>query len=301
MNSLGQVSSGDATGYGRPLDVLITAVAPAVWGSTYVVTTQLLPPGYPLTVAMLRALPAGLLLLLLVRQLPAGHWWWRVVVLGTLNIAFFLTMLFIAAYRLPGGVAATIGAIQPLIVIFLTRAVLGTPVRLAAIAAALAGLGGVMLLLIAPRSVVLDPVGIAAGFAGALSLALGTVMSRRWQPPVSTLTFTAWQLTVGGLLLVPVALWVEPPLPALSPGNIAGLAYLTLIGAALTYMLWFRGIARLGPSAVASLLFLSPLTAVVLGWGLLGQSLTVLQLIGMVLVVGSVWASQKLQAGRPAR
>lgn len=301
MNSLGQVSSGDATGYGRPLDVLITAVAPAVWGSTYVVTTQLLPPGYPLTVAMLRALPAGLLLLLLVRQLPTGHWWWRVVVLGTLNIAFFLTMLFIAAYRLPGGVAATIGAIQPLIVIFLTRAVLGTPVRLAAIAAALAGLGGVMLLLIAPRSVVLDPVGIAAGFAGALSLALGTVMSRRWQPPVSTLTFTAWQLTVGGLLLVPVALWVEPPLPALSPGNIAGLAYLTLIGAALTYMLWFRGIARLGPSAVASLLFLSPLTAVVLGWGLLGQSLTVLQLIGMVLVVGSVWASQKLQAGRPAR
>ena len=284
-------------GHGRPLDVLITAIAPAVWGSTYIVTTQLLPPGYPLTVAMLRALPAGLLLLLLVRQLPKGHWWWRIVVLGTLNIAFFLTMLFIAAYRLPGGVAATIGAIQPLIVIFLTRAVLGTPVRLTAIAAALVGLGGVMLLLIAPRSVVLDPVGIAAGFAGALSLALGTVMSRRWQPPVSTLTFTAWQLTAGGLLLVPVALWVEPPLPALSLGNVAGLAYLTLIGAALTYMLWFRGIARLGPSAVASLLFLSPLTAVVLGWGLLGQSLTVVQLIGMVLVIGSVWASQKLQAG----
>ncbi|WP_454813544.1 EamA family transporter [Labrys neptuniae] len=297
MSSLSQASSGSAMGHGRPLDVLITAIAPAVWGSTYIVTTQLLPPGYPLTVAMLRALPAGLLLLLLVRQLPKGHWWWRVVVLGTLNIAFFLTMLFIAAYRLPGGVAATIGAIQPLIVIFLTRAVLGTPVRLAAIAAALVGLGGVMLLLIAPRSVVLDPVGIAAGFAGALSLALGTVMSRRWQPPVSTLTFTAWQLTAGGFLLVLVALWVEPPLPALSLGNVAGLAYLTLIGAALTYMLWFRGIARLGPSAVASLLFLSPLTAVVLGWGLLGQSLTVVQLIGMVLVIGSVWASQKLQAG----
>lgn len=288
-------------GHSRPLDVLITAIAPAVWGSTYIVTTQFLPPGYPLTVAMLRALPAGLLLLLLVRQLPTGHWWWRVVVLGTLNIAFFLTMLFIAAYRLPGGVAATIGAIQPLIVIFLTRAVLGTPVRLAAIAAALVGLGGVMLLLIAPRSVVLDPIGIAAGFAGALSLATGTVMSRRWQPPVSTLTFTAWQLTVGGLLLVPIALWVEPPLPTLSLENVSGLAYLTLIGAALTYMLWFRGVARLGPSAVASLLFLSPLTAVVLGWGVLGQSLTIVQLIGMALVIGSVWASQKLQAGAQPR
>lgn len=300
MSSLGQVSSGGIMGYGRSFDVLLTAIAPTVWGSTYIVTTQLLPQGYPITVAMLRALPAGLLLMMLVRQLPAGHWWWRVVVLGALNIAFFLTMLFIAAYRLPGGVAATIGAIQPLIVIFLTRAVLGTPVRLAAIAAALAGLAGVALLLIAPRSVVLDPIGIVAGLAGAVSLALGTVMSRRWQPPVSTLTFTAWQLTAGGILLIPVALWLEPPLPALGLQNVAGFAYLTLIGAALTYMLWFRGIARLGPSAVASLSFLSPLTAVVLGWGLLGQSLTLLQLFGMAVVVGSVWLSQMVQAG-PAR
>jgi len=300
MSNLSQASSGRIMGYGRSFDVLLTAIAPTVWGSTYIVTTQLLPQGYPITVAMLRALPAGLLLMMLVRQLPAGHWWWRVVVLGALNIAFFLTMLFIAAYRLPGGVAATIGAIQPLIVIFLTRAVLGTPVRLAAIAAALAGLAGVALLLIAPRSVVLDPIGIVAGLAGAVSLALGTVMSRRWQPPVSTLTFTAWQLTAGGILLIPVALWLEPPLPALGLQNAAGFAYLTLIGAALTYMLWFRGIARLGPSAVASLSFLSPLTAVVLGWGLLGQSLTLLQLFGMAVVVGSVWLSQMVQAG-PAR
>ena len=51
----------------RASDILLTAIAPAVWGSTYIVTTELLPAGYPLTVAMLRALPAGLLLLLLVR------------------------------------------------------------------------------------------------------------------------------------------------------------------------------------------------------------------------------------------
>ena len=281
----------------RNVDLLLTAIAPAIWGSTYLVTTQLLPAGYPLTVATLRALPAGLLLLLIVRRLPHGIWWIKSLVLGALNFSIFWWLLFISAYRLPGGVAATIGAIQPLIVIFLTRAVLGTPVRLAAIAAALAGLAGVALLLIAPRSVVLDPVGILAGLAGAVSLALGTVMSRRWQPPVSTLTFTAWQLTAGGVLLIPVAFWLEPPLPALSLQNMAGFAYLTLIGAALTYMLWFRGIARLGPSAVASLSFLSPLTAVVLGWGLLGQLLTLLQLLGMAVVIGSVWLSQKVQAG----
>uniref|UniRef100_UPI0020C2E156 EamA family transporter n=1 Tax=Salmonella enterica TaxID=28901 RepID=UPI0020C2E156 len=89
-------------------------------------TTELLPQGYPLTVAMLRALPAGLLLLLIVRQLPRGIWWGRVFLLGALNFSVFWWLLFVAAYRLPGGVAATVGAIQPLIVILLARGLLGS-------------------------------------------------------------------------------------------------------------------------------------------------------------------------------
>jgi len=131
-------------------------------------------------------------------------------------------------------------------------------------------------------------------------MALGTVLSRRWQPPVSALTFTAWQLTAGGLLLLPVALWAEPSLPPLTARNVAGFAYLGLIGAALTYMLWFRGISRLGPSVVSPLGFLSPVTAVVLGWILLGQILTPLQFVGILVVLGSVWLSQHAQGPRPA-
>src|SRR5690606_19289172 len=86
-------------------DLLLTAIAPAIWGSTYIVTTEFLPDFPALTVAMLRALPAGLLLLLLVRQLPAGIWWARIFVLGALNFSIFWWMLFVSAYRLPGGVA----------------------------------------------------------------------------------------------------------------------------------------------------------------------------------------------------
>ncbi|PZR69135.1 MAG: EamA family transporter, partial [Stutzerimonas stutzeri] len=151
----------------RTTDVLLTATAPAVWGSTYVVTTELLPAGYPLTVAMLRALPAGLLLLLLVRRLPQGVWWPRTFLLGALNFSFFWAMLFVSAYRLPGGVAATVGAIQPLIVLGLSRAVIGTTVRPLAVFAGLAGIGGVALLVLTP-SAALDPVGVAAGLAGAV-------------------------------------------------------------------------------------------------------------------------------------
>ncbi|MBB3408062.1 putative blue pigment (indigoidine) exporter [Rhizobium sp. BK316] len=274
------------------VDVLMTAIAPAIWGSTYFVTTSFLPQGYPLTVAMLRALPAGLLLLLIVRKLPTGIWWGRAFILGALNFSFFWAMLFVSAYRLPGGVAATVGAVQPLIVIALSRLFLGKPIRVLAVVAGLIGMSGVAFLVLSPKAA-LDPVGVAAGLAGAVSMAFGTVLTRHWQPPVSSLTFTSWQLTAGGILLVPIALLLEPALPAPSATNILGIAYLGLIGAAFTYLLWFRGLSRIEPSAAASLGFLSPVVATLLGWLALGQSLTPTQLSGFVMVLVSVWLSQR--------
>ncbi|SDU17654.1 EamA family transporter [Stappia sp. ES.058] len=281
----------------RILDVFATALAPAIWGSTYIVTTELLPPGHPLTLAVLRALPAGLLLLAVVRQLPPPQWIGRILVLGALNFAVFWSLLFVAAYRLPGGVAATLGAVQPLLVLFLARVALGNPVTLLSVGAALAGLCGVALLVVGPAAS-LDPVGVLAGLGGAAAMAGGTVFSRKWQSPVSLLTFTAWQLTAGGFLLLPVALWVEPPLPSLTAQNVAGFAYLGLIGAALTYYLWFRGIARLEPGPVSALGFLSPAIAVLLGWIVLEEQLTAPQIAGALVVLASVWAAQA--AGRRA-
>ncbi|CAN7559660.1 EamA family transporter [Rhizobium sp. LjRoot258] len=281
-------------------DVLITGLAPTIWGSTYFVTTSFLPHGYPLTVAFLRALPAGLLLLAIVRKLPQGVWWFRAFVLGGLNFSFFWAMLFVSAYRLPGGVAATVGAIQPLVVILLSRVFLGRPIQALAVSAGLVGMMGVALLVLTPNAA-LDPIGVAAGLAGAVSMALGTVLTRRWVPPVSNLAFTAWQLTAGGILLAPVVFLFEPAFPAPTAANILGMAYLGLIGAAFTYLLWFRGLARIEPSAAASLGFLSPITATVLGWLGLGQSLTPAQLFGFATVLASVWLSQRTMSVRPIR
>ncbi|MBX9764021.1 MAG: EamA family transporter [Pseudomonadaceae bacterium] len=69
------------------LNVLMTALAPAIWGSTYIVTTELLPPDRPFTAALLRALPAGLLLVLYSRYWPARRDWPRLLVLAALNMA----------------------------------------------------------------------------------------------------------------------------------------------------------------------------------------------------------------------
>lgn len=276
----------------RNADLILTAMAPMIWGSSYYVTTELLPANYPLTVAMLRALPVGLLMLLAVRQFPSGSWWIKTIILGALNFSIFWWMLFAAAYRLPGGIAATVGAIQPLIVIFLAHFLLSTPLRPLAVFSAVLGLIGVALLVITPAAS-LDPIGLASGLTGAVSMAFGTVLARRWQPDVSLLTFTSWQLAAGGLLLLPAALWLEPPLPPLTQVNILGFVYLGLIGAALTYVLWFRGLARLGPSTVSALGFLSPVSAVIIGWIALGQNLSPIQIAAILLVFFSLWLSQK--------
>lgn len=275
----------------RRSDLFLTALAPAIWGSSYIVTTELMPAGMPLTLAMLRALPAGLVLLLAVRRLPSGIWWARVAVLGALNFTIFWGALFVAAYRLPGGVAATVGAIQPLIVIGLAAVWLGVPVTLRAVMAAMAGIGGVALLLLGPEAA-LDPVGVGAGLIGAVSMASGMVLTRRWQPPVDLLTLTAWQLTAGGLLLVPLAVWLEPGVPVFTAANWMGWLWLSGVGAALTYVIWFRGVMRLPPAAVSSLGFLSPLSAVLLGWVVLGEGLTWVQLIGALVVLAAVYAGQ---------
>ncbi|MGO4917718.1 DMT family transporter, partial [Pseudogemmobacter sp. W21_MBD1_M6] len=191
-----------------------------------------------------------------------------------------------------GGVAATLGSLQAMMVILMARGWLGTPIRVGAVATAATGVLGVGLLLVGPEAA-LDTVGIAAGLGGAASMAAGTVLSRKWQPPVSALSFTAWQLTAGGLILLPFALIVEPPLPPLTVSNLAGLVWLGLVGAAATYAIWFRGVARLEPGAVSMLGMMSPVTAVILGWLWLGgQSLAPLQFVGAAVIFGSVWASQ---------
>lgn len=273
-----------------------TALAPLIWGSTYLVTTEFLPPDRPLTAALLRVLPAGLLLLLWRREWPQPQEWWRLLCLGVLNIGFFQAMLFVAAYRLPGGLAAVLMATQTLMVLALSHAIGRQRQPAAAWRAALVGVFGVGLLVSVPQAGV-DGWGVAAAVAGAAAMALGLFLSKHWQSSLSLWAFTGWQLVFGGLCLLPFAWWLEPALPALTLRHIGGYLYLCLFGALLAYALFFRG-ARLLPAATVSALgLLSPVCAFVLGWLFLGQGMGMVALLGFVLVLYAVFGVQQaLQA-----
>ncbi|MFC0624125.1 EamA family transporter [Kribbella deserti] len=280
--------------------LLITAIAPALWGTTYLVTTEFLPPGRPLLAGVLRALPAGIILIALTRRLPRGSWWWRAFVLGGLNIGAFFALLFVAAYRLPGGVAATVGALQPLLVAVLASGLLAEKLTRRTVLTALAGVFGVSLLVL-KADARLDAWGIAAALGGAVVMATGVVLSKRWTSPAPMLATTGWQLVAGGLLLVPVALLVEGAPPASFTGaNLAGYAYLTIIGSALAYGLWFRGLRALSPTDLTFLGLLSPVVATALGWLALDQGLTPAQVIGGLIVLAAlVFAQTKKKPAPP--
>jgi len=273
------------------LTVLLTALAPAAWGTTYLVTTELMPADRPVLTALVRVLPVGLLLTAAARELPSGSWWWRTAVLGALNIGVFQVLLFVAAYRLPGGVAATAGAVQPLVVAALATGLLGERFPLRTALAGLGGIVGVGLLVLTPQAA-LDPLGVVAALAGTVSMGTGVVLTKRWGRPVGLVTATGWQLVAGGLLLLPLAFALEGPPPIFTSRNWLGAVWLATVGTGVAYTLWFRGIERLPVSSLSFLGLLSPLTATVLGWVVLDQSLTVGQLGGATLIATTVIGTQ---------
>ncbi|RSS56024.1 EamA family transporter [Streptomyces sp. WAC07061] len=279
-------------------DSALTVLAPAVWGSTYLVTTELLPEGRPLLSSLLRALPAGLILVLIGRALPKGIWWWRALVLGVLNIGAFFYLLFVAAYNLPGGVAALVMAVQPMVVLLLGPLLLDEKIKRMHLVACALGAGGVALLVLQPNAG-LNATGVIAGLLGAVSMASGIVLTKRWGRPegVGLLPFTGWQLTVGGLVLLPVTLIGEGLPDHLTARNLWGFAYLGIIGALIAYAIWFRGVQRLPALAVSFLSFGSPLAATLLGYFVLDQTLSPLQLLGALTVVAAVVVAQP----RPGR
>lgn len=273
--------------------IALTALAPAIWGTTYLVTTHLLPDGHPLFAALMRSLPAGLIALLITRPLPRGSWWWKSLVLGTLNMAAFFPLLFVSAQHLPGGVAATLGAGQPIIVAFLAVAILGERLSGWRLGWGIVGVVGVGLVVLGPGAG-FSPVGILAGLAGTMSMGVGVVLTKRWGRPegVSAMALAGWQLTAAGLVLAGPALLIDGVPPVIDAGAVWGYAWLAVFGALASYTIWFSGIRQLPVTSTALLGLLSPLVAAALGVLVAGESLAPVQILGFGVALAAMLAGQ---------
>ncbi|MBS2549601.1 EamA family transporter [Catenulispora sp. NL8] len=284
---------------GTARDLLLSVIAPASWGTTYVVTSELLPDHRPMLAATMRALPAGLILLAFVRRLPKGSWWWKTAVLGTLNFGAFFPLLFFAAYRLPGGLASTLGSVQPLLVAGFSILILRQRPHSAVLGAAAVGTVGVALMTLTGKAR-LDPLGVLAMLVATALMALAVVLGRKWGRPegATPMVLATWQLVFGGLLLLPMTLASEGLPDTLSAKNVAGFAYIGIVGTAVAYTLWFRGIERLAPTSLSLLSLANPMVATVAGFVVLHQSLTAPQAAGFAVALGALVSGQVLASRR---
>jgi probable blue pigment (indigoidine) exporter len=263
------------------------ALAPVAWGTTYVTVTELYPPDRALFVATSRVAPAALALLAIgAFQRPRGRDWLRCAALALFNFGLFFPLLAVAVYRLPGGVAAALGGLQPLLVTGASWPLTGRRPSVWEVAIGSIAVVGVALVVLRPGAA-FDPIGVLAAVSANIAFAIGVVLARRFPAPGNRLAWTGWQLLFSTAMLAPLTLIVEG-VPALTPRALGGIAYLSLFGTAGSFVLWFGGIRRLPVLAPPLLGLLAPMTGALLGWTLLGQALAPSQLVGFVVTLGAV-------------
>jgi len=282
--------------------LVVAMIAPIAWGSTYFVTREWLPDA-PVWGAAIRALPAGLVLLALVRRLPRGSWWWKSAVLGTLNVGAFFVLVYAAAQLLPTSIASTIMATSSVGIALTAWAILRERPGILRLLGAVVGIGGVALMLLGTTTAV-DPRGVIASIAAMAMSSIGFVLAKRWNGEVGILPSTAWQLVFGGLALIPVAVVVEGPPPAVDGAALAAYGYLTLVATALANVAWFASLKHLPAGTVGLIGLLNPVTGVLLGVLVAGEILEGRQLGGLALVllgIAAPLALDGLLARRRAR
>jgi probable blue pigment (indigoidine) exporter len=270
----------------------LAALTPIIFGTTYLLTTEFLPPGRPLLAGLMRSLPTGLVLIIGSR-IPPKRWMARFFVLSVLYASGLFPLLFIAAYRLPGGVAAVINSLSPLLVVVISVPLLGTRIHALQIIAGMVGAAGVALLVLRSDAG-LDLVGLIAMAGAMIMFSVATVLTKRWGRPegMTSLGVTGWTFLLAGLTLLPITLIIEGLPDHLTARNVGGLIYLVLISGIVAYAVWFWGLERLSASAVTFLTLLNPVTAALLGWVVLDQRLNAWQILGALLILVSVVLGQ---------
>jgi drug/metabolite transporter (DMT)-like permease len=170
------------------------------------------------------------------------------------------------------------------------------------------GLGG-LAVLVAPGRVAgvashVDPLGAAALLSAALFWAIGSLYSRKAALPSSTLLATAMEMTAGGLILLATAAlageWRGFSLAAVSGRSFLALAYLIVAGSLLGFTAYIFLLGATTPARVSTYAYVNPVVAMVLGWAILGETLTLRTFVAATIIVAAVALIIRHDAGRQA-
>ncbi|KMO42921.1 peptide ABC transporter ATP-binding protein [Methylobacterium tarhaniae] len=267
-----------------------------IWATGFIVARLIAPHAEPLTFLSVRFGLTAIVLTGLAfavgARWPRGWQGWRdAMVAGILIHGLYLDAVFWAVHRgLPAGIAALVASLQPLLTAAVAGPLLGERVsarRWLGIAVGFVGAGLVM----APRIGAaggIPPEALAVCFCGTIAITLGTLWQKRTAAAVDLRTNAAVQFVGAGLLTLPLALLTERGEFDLSVPLLLGLAW-AVFGLSVGGILILLGLIRRGAVAgVAALFYLVPPVSAAMAFGLFGETLAPIQLLGMVVAVAGV-------------
>ncbi|MGO1298661.1 MAG: DMT family transporter [Vibrio sp.] len=288
---------------------IILAMIPAfLWGTTYSATQFTLDGWPPLLLGVLRALPAGLLLLLIKPSLPTKASWKPLLLIGTINIGVFFCCIFVMAQTLPSAISSVGMMGVPVVAMLIHWIVNGVK------PSALKVLCGIGLLVFAwqlfnPSSIQLNGMGLLAMALAMLCLIIGSLLTQKIGKNVHWWTVVTWQLLFGGMVLIPVTLihasmhtdaYVQV-ISAFSWKNMMGLVWVSGFNTALGYGLYVWLIQRMSIVDFTFGGIANPIAGISCGLVLLNESYTPEQFIIMLAMIFTSLLPQIIHARQQAK
>jgi drug/metabolite transporter (DMT)-like permease len=267
-----------------------------LWGSTYLGIRFAVASLPPLLMAGTRHIIAGLLLYLLLRMRgaprPTRIQWRSALLLGGLLLLGGNGLVSLAETTVPSGITALMVAAVPFWMVLLNAAEKGVPPRLPVIGGLVLGVIGLGILVLptnghAPDHV--DPVGLWMLIAATFSWAVGSLYAHRAPMPSSTFLGIGMEMITGGVLSWIVGLMIGEgsslDLAAVTPKSLLALGYLIVFGSLLGFSAYVWLLKVTTPARASTYAFVNPVIAVLLGWALAGEALTLrIALAGGIIV-----------------
>jgi drug/metabolite transporter (DMT)-like permease len=276
----------------------------ALWGASFLFMRVAAPVVGPVWLIEARVLLAGLALLPLV--LSAGHLrrlrdcWRDLLLIGCLNAALPFTLLAYASVELSAGTTSILNAMVPIFAALFGVLVYGERLGRLRPVGILLGFVGVVILVGGPQAGGLPPLlPVLAGLGAAVSYVLAANLARRRLSHVPGVVFVTGSQLGAALILVPL-LPVAPPATVPGPAVIGAIVALALLSTSLAFLLYFRLLREFGATRTLTVTYLIPVFAILWGYWLLDEPLTLPMLVGGAFVlVGIGLANVRLKAGGP--
>ncbi|MHC4177309.1 MAG: EamA family transporter [Planctomycetota bacterium] len=271
-----------------------------IWGSTYLAIRLAVETIPPLLMAGVRFTIAGLVVYMLFRarggRAPTAREWRAATIAGALLFLGGGGALAWGEETVSSGTAALLVAVMPLWMVLL-NAIGPNGERINALVLAGIGLGFVgVAVLMAPRVMRVDradsPAGAIVILVGTVSWAAGSIYMRRSPLASTPMLAGSTELLCGGMLLIVAGLfageWGELSSASISVSSSMALAYLIVFGSLIAFFAYRRLLSVSTPAKVSTHAFVNPLVAVLLGWLVGDERLTVETLLAAPLVFMAV-------------